>query len=55
MCSGSSSTTSTTKVGGRHRPHLNVVVDHDDLQDEKPGRTLGGVPLPGLDGPQDRL
>jgi hypothetical protein len=37
----------TTKVGGRHRPHLNIVVNHDDLADAKPGRTLGGVPLPG--------
>jgi hypothetical protein len=37
-----------TKVGGRHRPHLNVVVNNDDLADSKPGRTLGGVPLPGL-------
>ena len=35
------------KLGGRHRPHLNVVVNHDDLKDEKPGRTLGGVPFPG--------
>jgi hypothetical protein len=35
------------KLGKRHRPHLNVVVDHQDLKDEKPGRTLGGVPLPG--------
>ena len=35
------------KLGKRHRPHLNVVVNHDDLKDAKPGRTLGGVPLPG--------
>ena len=35
------------RLGKRHRPHLNVVVDHDDLQQERPGRTLGGVPLPG--------
>jgi len=35
------------KVAGRHRPHLNVVVDHDDLRDAKPGRTLRGLPLPG--------
>jgi len=34
-------------VGGRHRPHLNVVVDHDDLKDERPGRSLGGVPISG--------
>ena len=45
----------TSKLGKRHRPHLNVVVDHDDLKDAKPGRTLGGVPLPGVDDPQDRL
>ncbi len=35
------------KLGKRHRPHLNVVVHHDDLHDQQPGRTLGGVPLPG--------
>jgi hypothetical protein len=35
------------KLGGRHRPHLSVVVDHQDLKDAKPGRTLSGVPLPG--------
>jgi hypothetical protein len=35
------------KLGGRHRPHLNVVVNEADLREEKPGRTLGGVPLPG--------
>jgi Domain of unknown function (DUF222)/HNH endonuclease len=38
----------TTKVGGRHRPHLNVVVDKDALHDSQAGRTLVGVPLPGL-------
>ena len=43
------------KLGKRHRPHLNVVVDHEDLKDEKPGRTLGGVPIPGSRDPQDRL
>ncbi len=36
------------KLGKRHRPHLNVVVTHDALHDQQPGRTLGGVPLPGL-------
>ena len=35
------------KIAGRHRPHLNVVIDHDALKDTKPGRTLGGVPIPG--------
>ena len=35
------------KLGKRHRPHLNVVVDHDALRDANPGRTLGGVPIPG--------
>jgi hypothetical protein len=35
------------RLGKRHRPHLNVVVDHDDLQARGPGRTLSGVPLPG--------
>jgi hypothetical protein len=36
-----------TKLGKRHRPHLNVVVNETDLRDAGPGRTLGGVPLPG--------
>lgn len=35
------------KLGKRHRPHLNVVVDEQDLRNGEPGRTLGGVPLPG--------
>ena len=35
------------RIAGRHRPHLNVVVTADALHDEQPGRTLGGVPLPG--------
>jgi hypothetical protein len=35
------------KLGKRHRPHLNVVVDHAALEDEKTGRTLGGVPIRG--------
>ncbi len=33
---------------GRHRPHLNVVVDLDALQEGRGGRVIGG---PGLDGP----
>ena len=37
-----------TKVAGRHRPHLNIVIDHDAFADEQPGRTTSGVPLPGL-------
>lgn len=37
-----------TKVGGRHRPHLNVVVDKDAFANGRPGRTTSGVPLPGL-------
>jgi hypothetical protein len=36
------------KLGKRHRPHLNVVVNERDLRAEQPGRTLNGVPLPGL-------
>lgn len=36
------------KLGKRHRPHLNVVVPEEALKDEQPGRTLSGVPLPGL-------
>jgi hypothetical protein len=35
------------KLGKRHRPHLNVVIDHTDLREANPGRTLSGVPLPG--------
>jgi hypothetical protein len=38
----------TTKLGGRHRPHLNVVVDKDAFAEEQAGRTTSGVPLPGL-------
>jgi hypothetical protein len=34
--------------GGRHRPHLNVVVEMDDLQAGRGGRVIDG---PGLDGP----
>jgi hypothetical protein len=33
------------KVGGRHRPHVNVVVDHEHLGDGAGGRTLEGAPL----------
>ena len=36
------------KLGKRHRPHVNVVVNEPDLRDEGPGRTLDGTPLPGL-------
>ncbi len=34
-----------TRTGGRHRPHLNVIVTLDDLRNGGPGRTLDGVPL----------
>ena len=37
-----------TKLGKRHRPHLNVVVREQDLANGLPGRTLHGTPLPGL-------
>ena len=33
-----------TRQGGRHRPHVNVVIDFDDLPDG-PGRTMAGWPL----------
>jgi len=33
------------KLGGRHRPHLNVVSDLKDLHEDGCGRTLGGAPL----------
>lgn len=36
------------QLGKRHRPHLNIVITHDHLRDTQPGRTLSGVPLPGL-------
>ncbi len=36
------------KLGKRHRPHLNVVINEDALRRQEPGRTLGGTPLPGL-------
>jgi hypothetical protein len=35
------------KLGKRHRPHLNVVIEEPSLRAGGPGRTLGGVPLPG--------
>lgn len=35
----------TDKLGKRHRPHLNVVIDLDDLLVDGPGRTLDGRPL----------
>jgi hypothetical protein len=34
-----------TKTGGRHRPHLNVIVTLQDLQNGGPGHTLDGLPL----------
>jgi hypothetical protein len=37
-----------SREGGRHRPHLNVVIDLDALQEGRGGRVLGG---PSLDGP----
>lgn len=33
------------KAGGRHRPHVNVVVKAEDLHEDGPGRTLDGIPL----------
>jgi hypothetical protein len=33
--------------GGRHRPHLNVVVDYDDLVARRGGRSIDGTPLDG--------
>lgn len=35
------------RVGGRHRPHLNVVVDYDDLLAGRGGRFVGGGLLDG--------
>ena len=35
-------------TGGRHRPHVNVLVEFDDLAGERGGRVVDG---PGLDGP----
>ena len=34
------------RSGGRHRPHLNVVVKAEELHEDGLGRTLDGVPLP---------
>lgn len=34
-----------TRTGGRHRPHLNVVITLSDLEGDGPGETLGGLPL----------
>jgi len=36
------------KLGKRHRPHVNVVINETALRHEEPGRTLHGNPLPGL-------
>jgi hypothetical protein len=36
------------RAGGRHRPHVNVVVELDDLEAGRGGRVVDG---PGLDGP----
>lgn len=38
----------THRPGGRHRPHLNVVIDLDDLEAGQPGYVVDG---PVLDGP----
>jgi hypothetical protein len=35
------------KLGKRHRPHVNVVIDLPDLVAGRPGRTLDGLPLDG--------
>ena len=43
------------KLGKRHRPHLNVVVDHDDLEDAPARPDPGRGAAAGLDDPQDRL
>jgi hypothetical protein len=40
--------TQRTKLGKRHRPHVNIVIHDDDLRAGRPGRTLHGTPLPGL-------
>ena len=34
-----------SRTGGRHRPHLNVVVDLDAVQESRGGRVLGGPAL----------
>jgi hypothetical protein len=35
------------RSGGRHRPHVNVVIDFDDLEQGGPGRTMAGWPIDG--------
>jgi hypothetical protein len=35
-----------TKPGGRHRPHLNIVITADDLANDGPGRLVDGGLLP---------
>ena len=37
----------TTKVGGRHRPHLNVVVNHDDFPTRSPAGPSVACRCPG--------
>jgi hypothetical protein len=37
-----------TRRGGRHRPHLNVIVNLDDLVDGRGGMTADGTPLDGV-------
>jgi hypothetical protein len=36
-----------TKPGGRHRPHVSVVIDLDDWEHGRPGATADGIPLDG--------
>lgn len=38
----------TTRAGGRHRPHVNVVVNLDDLAAGRGGETIDGTPLDGV-------
>ena len=35
----------TTKLGGRHRPHVNVLIDLDELDGRGQGRLLDGTPI----------
>lgn len=35
----------SSSTGGRHRPHLNVIVTLEDLRSGGPGHTLDGLPL----------
>ncbi|MGH9084155.1 MAG: DUF222 domain-containing protein [Acidimicrobiales bacterium] len=37
----------STRTGGRHRPHVNVVLDLNDVVGRRAGETLGGLPLDG--------